>query len=162
MAHDVFISYSTKDKIVAFELCTTLEIRGIRCWIAPRNIPPGIPYPEAIINALNQSRIMVVVFSNAANESDQVMQEVERAVAKKITIIPFRIEDKVPTGSLELMLSARQWLEALRPPMEDHYKKLADSIESLLSNGEEGKTPVAELKDSTIAQEQKTLLCICT
>ena len=34
MAHDVFISYSTKDKVIADAICANLENRGIRCWIA--------------------------------------------------------------------------------------------------------------------------------
>jgi hypothetical protein len=36
MAHDVFISYSTKDKPIADAVCGTLERNGVRCWIAPR------------------------------------------------------------------------------------------------------------------------------
>jgi hypothetical protein len=71
---------------------------------------------------------MVLVFSKAANESDQVMQEVERAVSKKLTIIPVRIENIVPTGSLELMLSSRHWLDAYETPLENHLSSLANSI----------------------------------
>jgi len=40
MAHDVFISYSSKDKTVANAVCATVENRKVRCWIAPRDIPP--------------------------------------------------------------------------------------------------------------------------
>ena len=42
MAHDVFISYSAKDKTTADGVCATLEAKGIRCWIAPRDILPGM------------------------------------------------------------------------------------------------------------------------
>ena len=41
MAHDVFISYSSKDKPVADAACATFEAAGMRCWIAPRDVPPG-------------------------------------------------------------------------------------------------------------------------
>ncbi len=71
---------------------------------------------------------MVVLFSGAANDSVQVMQEVERAVAKKLAIIPIRIEDAIPTGSLELMLSSRHWLDAYNSPIEHHLDELANSI----------------------------------
>lgn len=124
----VFISHSSHDKSEAELLVRGLESRGIQCWIAPRNIQPGTPYPEAIIRALNICRIMVVIFSGAANESDQVMQEVERAVSKKLTIIPIRIENILPTGSLELMLSSRHWLDAYQSPLENHFEALAKSI----------------------------------
>jgi len=76
MAHDVFLSYSSKDKPIADAVCGTLEGKRIRCWIAPRDVLPGIPYGEAI----ESSRVMVLVFSSAANNSPQVMREVERVV----------------------------------------------------------------------------------
>ena len=43
MAHDAFISYSSKDKTIADAVCARLEARGIRCWIAPRDVRPGAP-----------------------------------------------------------------------------------------------------------------------
>jgi hypothetical protein len=41
MPHDVFVSYSSDDKPTADAVCATLENKGIRCWIAPRDILPG-------------------------------------------------------------------------------------------------------------------------
>ena len=35
MAHDVFISYSSKDKPIADGITANLEAAGLRCWIAP-------------------------------------------------------------------------------------------------------------------------------
>ncbi len=40
---DVFISYSSDDKLIADAICAELESRRIRCWIAPRDALPGIP-----------------------------------------------------------------------------------------------------------------------
>jgi hypothetical protein len=48
MAHDVFISYSSKDKPLADGICANLEAVGIRCWTAPRDIGPGEDWPTAI------------------------------------------------------------------------------------------------------------------
>jgi TIR domain len=67
MAHDVFISYSSKDKTAADARCATLESHGIPCWIAPRNIAYGSDYSEAIVDGINESRVMVLVFSSHAN-----------------------------------------------------------------------------------------------
>ena len=47
--HDVFISYSSNDKLVADMLCANLEARGVRCWIAPRDVMPGSEWGAAII-----------------------------------------------------------------------------------------------------------------
>jgi hypothetical protein len=91
MAHDVFISYASTDKIVADAVCAVLEEQKIRCWIAPRDVLAGTPYGEALIEALNGSRIMVLIFSSSSNSSPHVLREMERAAAKGISIIPFRI-----------------------------------------------------------------------
>ena len=104
MAHDVFISYSSKDKTIADSICATLEGRRIRCWIAPRDILAGVPYGEALIEALGTSRLLVLVFSAHANISKQVAREVERACSKGLVIVPFRIEDVPMSKEMELSL----------------------------------------------------------
>lgn len=38
MAHDIFISYSSRDKPITEGVCANLESADIRCWIAPRDI----------------------------------------------------------------------------------------------------------------------------
>src|ERR1700729_2235571 len=42
VAHDAFISYSSHDKAVADAATALLESRGIRCWIAPRDVARGV------------------------------------------------------------------------------------------------------------------------
>jgi hypothetical protein len=44
IADDIFISYSSIDKEVADKVCSILEENGISCWMAPRNITPGVPF----------------------------------------------------------------------------------------------------------------------
>lgn len=137
MAHDVFISYSVKDKPYADAVCATLESKGARCWIAPRDVLPGSNYGAAIIAGLNSSRILVLVFSASSNRSPQVMREVERAVSKGLSIIPFRIEDVPLSEDLEYFLSSPHWLDALTPPLEKHLHHLADTVQLLLSREDE-------------------------
>ena len=127
-SYEVFISHSAQDKSHADKVVEGLETQGISCWIAPRDISPGTPYPEAIINALNKCKFMVIIFSKSANDSVQVMQEVERAVSKKMTIIPVRFEAVIPTGSFELMLSSRHWLDAFNFKSGDFLEVLAKTI----------------------------------
>ena len=136
MSHDVFISYSSKDKPVADAVCATLEGTGVRCWIAPRDIVPGTEWGEAIIRALDDSRVLVLVFSANANASPQIRREVERAVHKEVPVIPMRIENVLPERSLEYFLSAPHWLDALTPPLEQHLERLTQTVKSLLLQGQ--------------------------
>jgi hypothetical protein len=134
MAHDVFISYASSDKAVADAVCSQLEsTHRIRCWIAPRDVTPGASWAESIIDALDGSKIMVLIFSSKANASMQIEREVERAVHKGINIIPLRIENTVPTKTLEYFISAPHWLDALTVPLEQHINTLAVSVKALLA-----------------------------
>lgn len=133
MAHDVFISYSSADRPVAEAACAALEHRGIRCWIAPRDILPGLDWGAAIIKAIEGCRVMVLVFSRNANRSGQIKREVERAVAKGVTLVPIRIENALPEKTLEYFISSAHWLDAWTPPMEKHLERLAETVHLLLT-----------------------------
>jgi TIR domain-containing protein len=132
MPHDVFISYSTNDKVTADAACARLEAAGIRCWIAPRDITPGKQWGEAIIDAINQCRAIVLIFSESANRSPQIHREVERAVNKGLPVLPMRIENIEPDRSLEYFIGAVHWLDAMTPPLEAHLRRLIEAVTALL------------------------------
>jgi sugar lactone lactonase YvrE len=132
MAHSVFICHSTRDKQVADAACSALEAQNIPCWIAPRDIFAGEEYGEAIIDALDECQIVLLIFSLAANNSPQVRREIERAVSKGKIIVPFRIEDVLPSRAMEFALGNTHWLDAMSPPLEDYLPKLCTSISRLL------------------------------
>lgn len=132
MAHDVFISYSSKDKATADAVCARLETRGIRCWIAPRDVAPGANYGAAIIDAIHGSRALVLVLSAHANASRHIPNEIERAVSHGVPVLPFRIEDVLPAKALDLFIGAVHWLDAMTPPLDRHLDQLADSVARLL------------------------------
>jgi len=130
---DVFLSHSTQNTTVADAVCATLERRGIRCWVAPRDIPLTTNWAAAIIDGINASKMMVVILSSDSNISPEVVREVDRAVNKRIPIISLRIEDIQLSKELEYFLSAAHWLDALTPPFQDHLDTLADRVATLLS-----------------------------
>ncbi len=132
MPFDVFISHASKDKTIANAVCARLEAAGIRCWIAPRDIVAGTPYGEAIIDAIQAAKAMVLVFSSSANASAQIPKEIERAVSNGVAILPFRIEDVAPGKSLDYFIGSVHWLDAMTPPMEQHLDNLAATVHKLL------------------------------
>jgi TIR domain-containing protein len=144
MPHRVFLSYSHVDRETAETLCARLEARGIGCWMAPRDIMPGADWGASIIDAIDGARVMVLVFSGASNQSRQVRREVERAVAKNVTIIPFKVE-QVPLGkTLEYFLATTHWMDASTAPLEDHVVRLADGIQALLDAPDRDTTGAIE------------------
>jgi TIR domain len=146
MAHDVFISYSSVDKTIADAVCAKLEEKKIRCWIAPRDVIPGAAYAGEIVEAINQSDLLVLILSSHSNTSGQVLREVERAVSKSLPILPFRIEQVELSQSLEYFLSTPHWLDAITPPVEKHLNHLVGTVEVLLARSAKNLAP--QLPDS--------------
>ncbi len=73
-----------------------LENKGIRCWIAPRDVQPGLSFAGEITRAIEHSKVMVLIFSAHSNTSAQILREVQLAANSHLHIVQFRIEDVVP------------------------------------------------------------------
>lgn len=137
MAHDVFISHSAHNREVADAICAALEKTGIRCWVAPRDVRPGRSFPGEITRAIQQSKVMLLVFSSHSNNSEQVLREVQLATDSRLVIIRFRIEDVALTDDLRYFLSTPHWLDALTPPLSNHIARLQVAIKELLDQSVE-------------------------
>ena len=132
MNHDVFISYSSKDLNTALALCHFLEENKIRCWMAPRDIPGGVEYGDAIDEAIQTARVLVVLYSSRSSVSRWVKSEVNIALSSGKMIIPFKIEDVPLNGSMRLYLNDKHWIDAFPSP-EEHFGSLLASVKSVLS-----------------------------
>jgi len=151
MAHDAFISYSSVDKTAADTVCSILEQNGISCWIAPRDITPGIDFAEAIIDGIKSSKLFILVYSSNSSNSKQVIREVDRAVHTGIPVINLRLEDVPLSKQLEYYLSSVHWLDAKTPPLEEHINKLSGVVKILLrkDDAREGDLEKA-IRDGTL------------
>lgn len=145
MQYDVFLCYSARDQATADRVCHALEGSGIRCWLASRDIEPGQNWGGAIVDAIGRCRLFVILFSAHANRSQQVLREVERAVNRRMPIVPFRIEPVTPSRDMEYYLSATHWLEATAPPLEPHLARLTVSIQRQLAAAPATARPPATL-----------------
>ncbi|WP_332854931.1 toll/interleukin-1 receptor domain-containing protein [Duganella sp. S19_KUP01_CR8] len=132
MGVDVFLSHSHVDKVFADAICHRLEAADIRCWVAPRDIRPGDDWAESIIDAMDQAKMLVLIFSASANNSPQVRREVERAVNKGLMVLPFRIENVPLSKSLEYFISTQHWLDAITGDLEQHLDELCHCVAMLL------------------------------
>ena len=108
----VFISYATADRTEALKVCKAIERRGTKCWISMRDVPPGANYQEAIVQSLRTARAMALVFSDAANTSDEVKKELSLASRYHVPVIALRLKDVQPSDAFAYELSTRQWINA--------------------------------------------------
>ncbi|HTC65146.1 MAG TPA: toll/interleukin-1 receptor domain-containing protein, partial [Candidatus Saccharimonadales bacterium] len=134
MTRDVFISHAGDDASVAVEVCALLEKRGVKCWMAPRDVAAGSVWDEAILDAIESSRVFLLILSRSANQSQFVKNEVNRAFSERKPIVTFRIEDVMPGRSLQLYLARHHWTDAFPPPLAARVETLATSITALLDS----------------------------
>ena len=154
MPAPVFISHSSRDKGTAETLCAALEKRGIACWISSRDITPGQNFQEAIVKALTEAKVMVLVFSSHANSSDEIKKELALASQNRLAVVPVRVEDVLPTDAFKYELATRQWIDVFKD-WEVAVGKLAEHIGSLL--GEASKpAPAAPVAPLPIAAARKS------
>ena len=112
MTADVFISFASKDRKVAMTLCQSLERRGVKCWISARDILAGENFQVAIVQAIRNARILLLVFTANSNNSEEMTKELALASQQKMIVIPLRVEDVTPSDAFTYEFATRQWIDA--------------------------------------------------
>jgi hypothetical protein len=133
MAHDVFISHSHEDKLLADAVCAELESAGIRCWIAPRDVLAGRDWAESIVEAVDAARVMVLIYSANSANSEHVKKELTIGVKSGTIIVPLRIQDVPLSGMMEYYLVGTHWLDAMDPPSQHEISALVNTVATLLA-----------------------------
>lgn len=140
--HDVFISYSSKNKNVADAIVSDFEQNGIRCWYAPRDIRPGEEWVTAITKALETSKALVLVYTDESNNSRQVMNEIAVAFNAGITIVPFKLSNEQMSSELVYYLTRVHWLDAVSKPLSENITALREYIDVIIKTPN-GAAPAA-------------------
>lgn len=130
MAHDVFISYSTKNANEANGIVEALERHDVRCWIAPRDIDDGDDWADAIAKGVRTSAVVAVVLSAAAVDSPHVAREL--ALAEGSPIFAIRIEPVEPSDGLRYFLATAQWMDAFALTVDSHHERIVASTKRLV------------------------------
>lgn len=139
MAHDVFISYSSKNEEYASAVHEKLQSNGIKCWLDSSNIRTASNFAQEIVDALNEAKVLVLIYSKDSDDSKYVYREVETAF-DNIPIVPLKIDETFPEN-LEFFLRNTQWLDASpaalkkrNATLEDCYDDLVDAVRGKISH----------------------------
>ena len=124
----VFVSYASQDAAIADVVVTALERRGLKCWIAPRDVTPGDFYAGAIVHAIDAAKATVLILSKNAADSPHVIREVERAASRRRPVISLRIDQVDLPADLEYFLNTSQWLEASGSDIARSMPRLANAV----------------------------------
>lgn len=112
--------------------------------MAPDDIVGTGTWTEQILAAIEDSKAMIVLISKASNQSPHVSREVNLALGKGRAVLPIRIEDVPPQGSLEYLLSLVQRVDAFPPPIADHRDRVMHRLQTIVQpDGTPRVAPVA-------------------
>lgn len=130
--YTAFISYSSKDRNIADNLCNKLESRGIKVWYAPRNVNGA--YATSIMKGISEATHFIVIVSKNSLASQHVLNEIDNAHSRlpDLRFKPLRLEDIELSPEFSYYLSRQHWMDAFVPPIEERLDSFVDSIISEL------------------------------
>lgn len=130
---DVFISYTRRDAEFVRMLSEYFCSLDISAWF-DADIEKGGIWREEIVKAIHEARLFVLVFSSATAGSSEVAKELAVAAHCKQRIIPIRIDETVPTGSMLYEMARLNWIDAF-PATDNRLDEIAIAIRNLLQSG---------------------------
>ena len=113
---DLFVSYATRDaRELAEDIVADLELRGVTCWIAPRDIPAGArSWAAEIVASIRNCGSFLLLLSSGANASEEIEKEIDEAARQHKTLFAIRVEDIEPSAGLGYHLNCVQWRDLFR------------------------------------------------
>lgn len=146
----VFVSYASSDKAIAYEIVAFLEKNDISCFIAPRDIDGGKSYAKALMEAIDQCALVVLVASSAILLSDHVLNEIEAVINKKKKLLPILVEDFEMSDEYRYYLGRKQRIVAYPEDVHMYFDKIRDLISDNLP--QKTSTPIV-LKETDVAND---------
>lgn len=122
--HDVFISYNTKNQFEADLVKNVVKTNGFSCWMAPESIPIGSNYAKEIPVGIRDARVVVLILSQAAQDSIWVTREIELAVNSGKIIVPFAVEACTLRDTYNFYLASSERIDA--------YQRRSVALETLI------------------------------
>jgi len=131
MSGHVFVSHGSDDSAEANGLAALIESKGIKAWIAPRDVRPGQDYSEQLQAAIEGCAAFVVLVSDKANKSPFVRAETEMAFSTSKPIFPVRMNDIQPAAGLAFFLKIRHWTDAFGAERDANVARLMRELQTL-------------------------------
>lgn len=156
---DVFISYEHQSKSIADNICAYLESKGVRCWYAPRDVVG--PYADAIVNAIEECKVFVLILNHNSSESVHVLNEVEMAYKRimegNLTLVPFKVDDGTLSKSMEYYVKRLHWIDAVSATLEQAIEQLYKQLVPILGLNPNTDVFAADKKDVDTNLNRKTV-----
>lgn len=143
----IFISYSRSDSEFTLKLAKDLRSKGADIWLDQLDIEPGMRWDRAISKALGEAKTLMIVLSQSAMDSDNVMDEVSFAFDESKRIIPIMKEQ----CEVDFRLRRLQFTDFTG----DYNKGLKTLAKTLKLQEQQGGSERSLAKDETSSEEHQ-------
>lgn len=123
---NIFISHSAQNEKLTKRLCEMLEANGHSCVLASMDSRLG-----KNDQGISRCEALLLILSDASNQSEHVLREIEYAVSHCMPTLVYQIEDVRLNKSLEYFLMSNQWIVGKDV---DNYDKILEGIKNIESN----------------------------
>lgn len=128
---DVFISYRRCNAKLVKPIEEELIRRGISYFIDRIGVDYGMDYSKIIARAIKKCKILLVIWTKEADDSEDMLREVKMAFELKKTVIPYKVGsfDVTEHDALYYQLSTINRQEADPQQTPETIKELVNRIE---------------------------------
>lgn len=128
-SHDIFVSYSSEDRPLVERIVASIESESRRCWVAYRDIPPGVPaWAEPIVTAIASSRLVLVLLTTNSIPSIEVLREVTLAADERIPLLPVTLDRTPLSAGLRYYFVAGQRLDLSGASPAEQVRRIAPAV----------------------------------
>ena len=137
----IFISHSSKDKRLVREIAGYLRRCHWTVWMDEAEIEGGEAWRRSLMQALEDSWIVLLVVSHASMTSKWVMREIDAADRLGRKVIPIALENVPYADDLRLTLSGVQRIEAANINDADQWRNMLSRLDNALINAARERQP---------------------
>ena len=141
----IFVSHASQERRFAERVVGGLERLGLPCWMAPRDIVPGMDYQSSLYAAIKQCDALLVLVCAGSNKSEDVARELALARKEKKPIVPARIRNVEPEAAVAYQITAAQWVD-LFSDFDENLARLSRELAKRLQLSEQVAAAAAKLQ----------------
>jgi hypothetical protein len=128
--HDVYICYDEEDQLVADAVCSAMEDNDLKCWLKSRDGSINLEVEE-IVEAIKQSGVFVLIFSEYSKHSNYVNTETDVSFSEKKPIITFKIDESKLDSGLQFFINERLVIDAYKDTESKFDVLVKDAFKAL-------------------------------
>ena len=137
MSAEVFVSYARTDRERVMELVERMRSAGIGVWIDEGGIHGASLWGQEIVDAIDASKVMILMISDSSITSDNVVKELSIASEDKKPILPVYLHRSEIPKSMRYQLAGIQHIEFFEGQEDEAFQSMLVSLSRLgVSAGE--------------------------